>query len=242
MNVPVIVITCALFMIIVEWRVAGRRWQKVSGWWTRAFILNGAQIAVAYLGVRTWDRWFHQNRPWSLEASDLTGALIGYLVITFIYYWWHRARHRSDFLWRWLHQVHHSPSRIEIATSFYKHPLEVLLNGLLSSAILYLLLGLSVQCATYAVMLTAFAELFYHWNVSTPHWLGYLIQRPESHCWHHLRGAHRGNYADLPLWDMLFGTFYNPRGKQFECGFDLAQERQIRHMLLGKALSREAKP
>jgi len=46
---------------------------------------------------------------------------------------WHRARHESDFLWRWLHQVHHSPVRIEIMTTFYKHPVEQLVNGVLSS-------------------------------------------------------------------------------------------------------------
>ena len=56
------------------------------------------------------------------------------------------------------------------------------------------------------------AELLYHWNVSTPAWLGYLIQRPESHCVHHQHGLHRYNYADLPVWDMLFGTFRNPDG------------------------------
>ena len=56
-------------------------------------------------------------------------------------------------------------------------------------------------------LLTGIAELFYHWNVRTPHWLGYFVQRPESHCVHHQRGRHRNNYSDLPLWDIAFGTF-----------------------------------
>ena len=62
--------------------------------------------------------------------------------VTFIYYWWHRSRHEATFLWRWFHQFHHSPQRIEIITSFYKHPLELIANGILSSAILYGLVGL----------------------------------------------------------------------------------------------------
>ena len=53
------------------------------------------------------------------------GAIVGYLVITFVYYWWHRARHEVPILWRCFHQVHHSPQRIEIITSFYKHPVEI---------------------------------------------------------------------------------------------------------------------
>ena len=29
---------------------------------------------------------------------------------------------QSDFLWRWVHQLHHSPSRIETITAFYGNP------------------------------------------------------------------------------------------------------------------------
>ena len=36
-------------------------------------------------------------------------------------------------------------------------------------------------------------------NVRTPQWLGYLVQRPESHSVHHQRGVHAYNYSDLPL-------------------------------------------
>ena len=153
------------------------------------------------------------------------GAIAGYLVITFVYYWWHRARHEIPILWRTFHQVHHSPQRIEIVTSFYKHPVEIAVNGVLSSAILYLLVGVGPTAGAYAVLLTGLAELFYHWNVSTPYWLGFLIQRPESHCVHHQEGLHRYNYADLPLWDMMFGTFRNPRRWEARCGFGAGEHR-----------------
>jgi sterol desaturase/sphingolipid hydroxylase (fatty acid hydroxylase superfamily) len=83
-----------------------------------------------------------------------------------------------------------------------------------------------------AVLLTGIAELFYHWNVSTPHWLGYIFQRPESHCIHHQEGLHSYNYADLPLWDMLFGTFRNPKDWQARCGFG-SLEYQLAKMLVG---------
>ena len=92
--------------------------------------------------------------------------------------------------------MHHSPQRIEIITSFYKHPLEILLNGVLSSAILYVILGLSTAAATQAVLLTGLGELVYHWNVKTPYWLGFVFQRPESHCVHHQEGLHSYNYSE----------------------------------------------
>ncbi|NJS16279.1 MAG: sterol desaturase family protein, partial [Nostocaceae cyanobacterium CSU_2_110] len=47
-------------------------------------------------------------------AGAFDAALRSYLTITLVYYLWHRARHEVDFLWRWFHQVHHSPQRIEL--------------------------------------------------------------------------------------------------------------------------------
>jgi len=160
--------------------------------------------------------------------------LIGYLSITFLYYWWHRARHEVPILWNLFHQIHHSPARLEIVTSFYKHPLEITVNGLLSSWILHSLLGISPASAATVVMITGIAELFYHWNIRTPYWLGYFFQRPESHRVHHQSGLHRNNYSDLPIWDILFGTFHNPKKSPQHTGFDNKQEIQLKEMLFGK--------
>src|SRR5439155_16505668 len=104
--------------------------------WLRAAALNGVQVASVYVAGVAWDGWLARHRPWSADALGVpAGALAGYLASTFVYYWWHRARHRSPFLWRWFHQVHHSARRIEVVTSFYKHPLEIVADSALSSAI-----------------------------------------------------------------------------------------------------------
>jgi len=190
---------------------------------------------VVFLTGVSWDRWFPQIHLLDLsELATAAEALIGYVFITFVYYWWHRGRHQISFLWRWFHQVHHSPQRIEVITSFYKHPFELVANGALSSFLLYGVLGVSPAAGTLAVTLTGLAELFYHWNVRTPYWLGFLIQRPESHCIHHRDSWHRSNYADLPLWDMLFGTFDNPRSCAETCGFGPERESLLPEMLLGR--------
>lgn len=237
MDYAVIVLALGLTMLGVERFHPGRHFEKVDGWHARAVCLNVAQAAVAYVATQTWDHWFPGLAFWSLGGHGLIAdALIGYFVITFIYYWWHRARHESAVLWR-LHQVHHSACSLEVLTSFYKHPVEILINGILSSAILYALLGLDAASSGLAMLLAGAAELFYHWNVRTPHWLGYVIQRPESHCIHHLRGWHRGNYSDLPVWDMLFGTFDNPRTQPVPCGFGPENERRLGAMLAGRVVS-----
>jgi sterol desaturase/sphingolipid hydroxylase (fatty acid hydroxylase superfamily) len=228
------VLAAAVVMILVELARPGRRWPRVAGWWARAALLNAVQVSMVFLAGSVWNGWMERHRLWSANSLGVVGgALVGYLVITFIYYWWHRWRHSSPLLWRWVHQIHHSPQRIEIITSFYKHPVELVVNSLLSSAILYLVVGVGREAASLAVLLTGLAELFYHWNVSTPHWLGYIVQRPESHCIHHEEGLHSFNYADLPLWDMLFGTFRNPREWTSRCGFGPHGEHKFAAMMRG---------
>lgn len=235
--VLIITFAAAVGMILIETLRPGRNWPRVRGWWTRAVLLNGFQGAIAGLGPWLWDPWLREHRPWNADRLGTAGgAMLGYLVITFVYYWWHRWRHEVGWLWRWVHQVHHSPRRIEILTSFYKHPLEIAVNGVLSSAICYFAVGLGPAATVQAVLLTGLAELFYHWNVRTPYWLGFVFQRPESHCVHHQHGSHRGNYSDLPLWDMLFGTFHNPRHWDAQCGFRPENERRLGAMLAGKVV------
>jgi sterol desaturase/sphingolipid hydroxylase (fatty acid hydroxylase superfamily) len=234
MFIPLFVLGVALVMIAVESLAPGRRWPAVEGWWLRAFLLNGFQAGSVFLAGAFWNDWMRAHRLLSAERLGTTGgAVVGYLAITFVYYWWHRWRHEIDFLWRFVHQVHHSPQRIEVITSFYKHPIEILVNGVLSSAIVYLGVGLTPSAAAGAVLLSGLAELFYHWNVRTPFWLGYLFQRPESHCVHHQEGVHSFNYSDLPVWDMLFGTFRNPRRFDARCGFGPERESRLGEMLLG---------
>lgn len=234
MWICLIVLGAAVLMMAFELACPGRTWPQVGGWWLRAAALNAVQIGSVFLAGVAWDGWMVRHRPWSADfLGTYGGALVGYLVITFVYYWWHRWRHEVDFLWRWFHQVHHSPQRIEIITSFYKHPFEIVINSVLSSAIVYGIVGLGPEAASLAVLLTGLAELFYHWNVPTPYWLGYIVQRPESHCVHHQEGVHSYNYADLPVWDMLFGTFRNPRRFETRCGFGPDKEHHLVRMLAG---------
>ena len=196
---------------------------------------------MVFVFGHAWRDWLIAHRLWSADGLGVFGgAVVGYLVFTFLYYWWHRWRHESPLLWRWLHQLHHSPQRVEVVTSFYKHPFELVANSVLSSIVGYLIVGLGPEAAAGTVLLAGLAELFYHWNVRTPYWLGFIVQRPESHCVHHEEGLHSYNYADLPIWDMLFGTFRNPRAWDARCGFGPSDELRVLEMLGGVDLSAPA--
>ena len=235
MNIPMIVLGAGLLMLLAEVTRPGRQFRQPAHWWPRAIAFNLVQAGVAVLAANTWDRSLPQFKLADLSTLAVPlQIMIGYVVLTFVYYWWHRARHQVPLLWRVFHQIHHSPARLEVITSFYKHPIEILSNGVISSAVVYSLLGLTPTAVVGVILLTGLAELFYHWNVKTPYWLGFIIQRPESHCVHHLQGYHRNNYSDLPVWDMLFGTFENPRYQPEDCGFDESKELALWPMLCAK--------
>lgn len=176
-----------------------------------------------------------------LDGSGLgtvAGAVVGVLVYELFHYGYHRLVHGVDFLWRWNHQMHHSAESIDAFGAYYLHPLDAFFFTTGSSLVFFPLLGLTPMAGVIGAAFLTFNAMFQHANLKTPHWLGYLIQRPESHGVHHGRGVHRFNYADLPLWDMLFGTFRNPASdEKREAGFYYGASRRLGAMLAFRAVA-----
>jgi sterol desaturase/sphingolipid hydroxylase (fatty acid hydroxylase superfamily) len=69
-----------------------------------------------------------------------------------------------------------------------------------------------------------------------------LLQRPESHSLHHARGVHGFNYADLPLWDIVFGTFRNPADAERLQGFYSGASDRVGEMLIFRDVTSLRKP
>ena len=126
-------------------------------------------------------------------------------------YWWHRWRHEVMLFWDLFHQMHHSPKRVVTLTAYYVHPAEVVISSMLNGAIIYGVLGGSYEGFLWSAGIFSCVGIGYHSNLKTPRFMDYLIQTPEMHRLHHKRGVHEGNYSDLPIWDILFGTFRNPK-------------------------------
>jgi sterol desaturase/sphingolipid hydroxylase (fatty acid hydroxylase superfamily) len=229
---PIIFAAAFLGLVVERWR-PGWKLPAVRTWPLRVAAVNTVQLGVVLLAGVTWERWLDS---WSLlhlsaHMGPWAVGCVAYFLATFIFYWWHRWRHENGFLWRGFHQIHHSPQRIEVLTSFYKHPLEMTFNSILGSLLVYTLLGASLEGGAIYTFFTAAGEFFYHTNVRTPRWIGFIFQRPEMHRIHHEFGKHRDNYGDIVWWDMLFGTYQNPPTWDATCGFDDARELSLGRML-----------
>jgi sterol desaturase/sphingolipid hydroxylase (fatty acid hydroxylase superfamily) len=215
-----------------------RDYPKIKGW-----VLKGIVAFAVYGALSTgfpfvWDAWLGEHRL--LDATGLgtiPGAAVGLLTVEIFTYGWHRLMHSNDFLWRWFHQMHHSAERIDVAGTFYFSPLDMVGWTFLGSLALVWAVGVTPEAAVLTNLIVTLFSVFTHANVRTPRWLGYFIARPEMHAVHHERGSHSGNYCDLPIIDMAFGTYKNPETFEGVGGFyDGASERVV-DMLLGRDVS-----
>lgn len=234
----IIVFTCCF---LVERMFPGWKLPEVPTWTVRVLAINFVQLLIVILAGYTWEKWLSVYSLFHLSdyMSNWAGGAIAYFIATFIFYWWHRWRHTIDFLWKHFHQIHHSPQRLEVITSFYKHPLEMTVNSIIGTLLVYVTLGLNKEAGAIYTLFTAFGEFFYHTNIKTPQWIGYIFQRPEMHRIHHEYKKHSNNYGDIVWWDMLFGTYSNPKKFESTCGFDNAKEQRLVDMLKFRDVHKE---
>jgi len=229
----ILIFATGAFFLVLERLRPGRALPSSSGWYARALLLNLCQLGIVLLAGITWTRWLQGPSLFQIREAMPTVAqgFLSWFIGTFVFYWWHRARHSADILWRVFHQIHHSASRIETLTAFYKHPLEIAINSVLSTAIVFVLLGASIEAAAWFNFFAAFGEFYYHSNIRTPRWAGFFLQRPEHHSIHHQMDVHHFNYGDITWWDRLFGTFRETDSFALACGYEGMRERRLFAML-----------
>jgi len=237
---PLSLTVFALYGALIAWEalVPARPLPIVKSWRLRGLIAFAAYFFVSSYLPLFWSE--HLARFQLLDLSALgtwAGAAIGLLVYELGVYVWHRSMHASDWLWLRFHQMHHSAERLDTFGAFWFSPLDMIGWTALFSICLTLVVGLTPEATTVVMLATTFLSTFQHSNVRTPRWLGYVIQRPESHSRHHERGVHAGNYSDLPLFDILFRTFHNPREFAVHAGFADGASSRLTDLLLARDVS-----
>lgn len=216
-----------------------RRYDAPRGWRLRALAVSVFTFFFAVQVGELYGTWLPDASLFDGAALGTAGgALLGIVVYELFHYGYHRLAHRSDLVWRAAHQMHHSAESLDAFGANYAHPLDTAVWTALPMLVFFPLLGLAPEAAAIGASFIAFNAMFQHANIRTPRWLGYLIQRPESHALHHGRGIHRYNYSDLPMWDMVFGTFRNPmNADDVPVGFSKGASERLGAMLVGRDVS-----
>jgi len=146
-------------------------------------------------------------------------ALQMIVVIDFVGYWLHRAFHRKR-LWPF-HAIHHSSVELDWLSAARVHPVNDIGNKISQATIIVALGYAPVLLAGALPFFTAYA-IFLHANVR---WdfgpLRAVLASPRFHRWHHTsaeEGRDRNFAGLLPLWDILFGTYYMPESQPTRFG------------------------
>lgn len=215
-----------------------RKLPKIDGWKMKGIFSYLVFFYISIYFPLLYDQWLPDTQLLDLSGMNLgLSAMLGILLYQFCFYIYHIIVHNSNFLWKLFHQMHHSSERLDTFSAFYFSPYEMMGFTLISTFCFSFLLGLSAQAVTVVILVLNFFSIFQHANIKTPVWLGYFIQRPESHAIHHSKGYHANNYSDLPLFDILFRTFKNPKEYIAETGFYEGASSRVKDMLMLRDVS-----
>jgi sterol desaturase/sphingolipid hydroxylase (fatty acid hydroxylase superfamily) len=126
----------------------------------------------------------------------------------------HRLAHTSPWLWP-VHALHHTIDRLDVMKSGRGHAFD-LLTRYAAVFVPLVLCGVPGELIlAYPAAVTVFGPIA-HANVDVPvaDFFHRLVVTPQVHHLHHARSLElaQSNYSNVtPLWDLLFGTFADPR-------------------------------
>jgi sterol desaturase/sphingolipid hydroxylase (fatty acid hydroxylase superfamily) len=227
--------------LLLDFGIRARRFATPRAWRLRALVVTGAAF---WFSLRVGEAWTALLPGTTLLDLSILGTwgggAVGILVYELFHYAYHRAAHAWGPLWRASHRMHHAAESLDAFGAWYLHPIDVVAFTSIGTLVAFPLLGLAPEAGALMGTFLYFNAMFQHANIGTPRWLGYVIQRPEAHGVHHARGVHAFNYSDLPLWDMVFGTFRNPARFEGKVGLWNGASSRIGALLLGRDLESPA--
>ena len=238
----IIIISIFVTLVIIEIVMPARKLPLIKYWKIKGIISFISYFFVSTYLPLFWNDYLAEYKVFDLSfLGDYWGGMIALLLYELGVYFWHRAMHKSDLLWRVFHQMHHSAERVDTYGAFFFSLMDMIGFTFLTSLVMVWIVGFTPQAAIYAIYGVTFLAVIQHTNIKTPQWTGYIFQRPESHSLHHAKGIHAFNYSDLPLFDIIFGTFRNPKEFAKETGFYDGASRKIGKMLLFKDIYNDNK-
>jgi alkylglycerol monooxygenase len=206
--VPVFIGTLAVEMVVARRR--GRELHPFAD--TLTNLSNGMTSEVVRLGLGALGLVFYdgvyRHRLVDLSAHPWVAALLAFVGVDFLYYWYHRFCHRINVLWG-LHVVHHQSQEYNLAVALRQSWFQgfVMMPIMVPLA----LLGVSTSLWALSFGVSLIYQFFIHTRLVGK--LGVLeevLNTPSHHRVHHAVNPEyidKNHGAILIVWDRLFGTF-----------------------------------
>jgi sterol desaturase/sphingolipid hydroxylase (fatty acid hydroxylase superfamily) len=176
-----------------------------------------------------------------LGLKGSPGAIAGFLLLDYAYWWWHWANHMLPFFWRF-HNVHHTDLDMDVTTAARFHFGEIFFSiGFLS----LLLLFSGIAPLTFVVFFMVFeaATCFHHSNWRLPirveRVLNLVMVTPRMHGIHHsiVERETNSNWGTVFCWwDKLHRTLRRDIA-QDAITIGVAAYRDEHELTLGKLLA-----
>jgi sterol desaturase/sphingolipid hydroxylase (fatty acid hydroxylase superfamily) len=145
---------------------------------------------------------------------------VSFIIYTFLDYWDHRLVHTRVF-WP-LHRFHHAATEFYVFTSVRVHPGDV--TGAFITTGPLVLLGISPEVLLAVMVFRIYLGSIQHSQIPSDWgWFGrWIVYSPTGHRMHHLLLSDDAqttyNYALIPVWDHLFGTWRGGGNQQMPIG------------------------
>ena len=137
-------------------------------------------------------------------------AIIGFLFLEMLVYWFHRISHTNSFLWKF-HRLHHSDTHFDSSTALRFHPIEILISMMAKLGGIFVM-GVSPEVVVVFEIVLNFSAMFNHGNYQVP--LDVILRKfivtPDFHRVHHspVQKETDSNFGFfLSIWDYVFFSY-----------------------------------
>jgi len=202
------------------------------------FMLWGVNAVLSLAVILPMTKLAAAADLWGRDEGGIVSIILHILLLDFWVYWWHRANHRFDFLWRF-HRVHHLDETLDTSTAVRFHFGEVFLSALIRVPVI-LLFSIPFRDVVIFESVLLAAAFFQHANIRLPEKfeknLSRIIVTPSIHWVHHhadSRDMHSHYCLLLSIWDRAFKTSsQTPRSEDMALGVPDEEDRKFWDLLL----------
>ena len=228
-------VVCWMLERLFPWRPQQKVLRRQFGQDIFWLIFNGHYAGVVLAAIASWavnglsKLWWSQDIGQLLDLELLKQSPLWLQFVVFLFLkdfleWGvHNLLHRVPWLWQF-HKLHHSIVELDWIGNMRFHWMEIVVYRGLTYFPLFLL-GVDQRVVLW---IAVFSTLIGHLNHSNLNvgwgWLGYVLNSPRLHIWHHDVVLHKPGGQNFGVifsfWDFLFHTAYYPAGVPRQLGFE----------------------